>query len=218
MQTSLIVVNIVLAVLVLFLAFLVLGALRVLGLLSWRVEQIEVTSPRRIGRDGLLVGRKAPDFTLPAASGGDVSLHDFAGRKVLLVFTQSGCGPCHAIMPELKRVQRKGEHRVVVVNNGTAAEARELAAEVNAEFPVLVQEQFSLSRRYEVFATPFAFVIDGRGGIASKGLVGSRQHLGFVLGGAGNRAKKHDAEGDRDSTVEREVAADSTHTKEVSHA
>ena len=218
MNTPLLAAIIVLGLLVLFLGFLVLGVLRALGVLSWRVEQIEVTSPRRIGRDGLLVGRKAPDFTLPAASGGDVSLHDFAGRKVLLVFTQSGCGPCHAIMPELNRVQRQGEHRVVVVNNGTAAEARELAAEVKAEFPVLVQEHFSLSRRYEVFATPFAFVIDGRGGIASKGLVGSRQHLGFVLGGAGNRAKKHDAEGDRDSTVEREVAADSTHTKEVSHA
>ena len=209
----------VLSVVVLLLAFLVLGALRALGLLSWRVEQIEVTSPRRIGRDGLLVGRKAPDFTLPSAAraGGEVSLHDFAGRDVLLVFTQSGCGPCHAIMPELNRVQRRGEHQVVVVNNGKADEGRELAAEVKAEFPVLVQEHFDLSKRYEVYATPFAFVIDPHGSITSKGLVGSRQHLGFVLSGAGNRAKKHDPADQRDSAVEHEPA-DSLSPKEVSHA
>ena len=32
------------------------------------------------------VGDAAPDFTLPATGGGTVSLHDFAGRPVVLVF------------------------------------------------------------------------------------------------------------------------------------
>ena len=32
------------------------------------------------------VGDQAPDFTLPATGGHDVSLHDFAGRPVVLVF------------------------------------------------------------------------------------------------------------------------------------
>jgi methylamine dehydrogenase accessory protein MauD len=207
---------VVLAVLVLFLAFLVIGALRALGLLNWRVEQIEVTSPRRIGRDGTPIGRKAADFTLPSAAGGNVSLRDFAGSAVLLVFTQSGCGPCHAIAPELSRVQRGGKHRVVVVNNGTLDEAREWAAETRAEFPVLSQEHFDLSKRYEVFATPFAFVIDEDGTITSKGLVGTRLHLGFVLSGAGNRPTKH-APAERDATIEREPVH-SLSPEEVSHA
>ena len=217
MNTSLLIVNLVLGALCLFLAFLVLGALRALGLLSWRVEQIEVTSPRRIGRDGLPSGRTAPDFTLSSAVGGEVSLHDFAGSRVLLVFSQSGCGPCQSIMPELKRVQRTGDYQVVLVNNGTGVEARELADAVSAAFPVLVQERFELSKRYEVFATPFAFAIDRHGRITSKGLVGTRQHLGFVLAGDGNRAKKHLPAADPDPAVERE-AADSHSPKEVSHA
>jgi methylamine dehydrogenase accessory protein MauD len=219
MTTALLMANIVLGVLVLSLAFLVVGSLRALGRLSWRVEQMEVTSPRRIGRDGVQVGRVAPDFTLPSAAGEEVSLHDFAGRAVLLVFTQSGCGPCHAIMPELNRVQRRGGHQVVVVNNGTPDEARELADGARAEFPVLAQDHFDLSKRYEVFATPFAFAIGPDGTVTSKGLVGTRQHLGFVLGGAGNReTTKHHPAAERDSAVEREPAADPLTRKEVSHA
>ena len=34
----------------------------------------------------LAVGDRAPDFTLPSTGGGDVSLHDYAGRPVVLVF------------------------------------------------------------------------------------------------------------------------------------
>src|SRR5438270_11962394 len=89
---------------VLFLGFLLLGALRALGLLRWRLEQLEATTPTRTGRSGLKPGKKAPDFTLPCVSGGEVSLHDFAGRRVFLVFTQGGCKPCHRIIPELNRL------------------------------------------------------------------------------------------------------------------
>ncbi|MBI3462255.1 MAG: redoxin domain-containing protein, partial [Planctomycetes bacterium] len=99
MSTFLLVSNIVLWSVVLIVGFLLLGTLRSLGLLSWRLEQLEATTPSRIGRGGLKVGKKAPDFTLPSAANGELSLHDFAGRKVLLVFTQSGCSPCKAIVP-----------------------------------------------------------------------------------------------------------------------
>ena len=47
-----------------------------------------------------------------------------------------------------------------------------------------VQEHYSLSRRYEVFATPFAFLIDERGVIAAKGIINNRQHIGYILEGA----------------------------------
>src|SRR5262245_37876978 len=114
MTIPLIVSNVVLWLVVLLLGFLLLGTLRALGLLSWRMEQLQATAPVRVGRGGLKVGKKAPDFTLPSAVGGERALHEFAGRKVLLVFTQSGCGPCQAVVPELNRVQDRGEHQVVV--------------------------------------------------------------------------------------------------------
>jgi len=51
---------------------------------------------------------------------------------------------------------------------------------------VVTQERLSLSRRYEAFATPFAFLIDEKGVIRSAGIANSRQHLGFVLAGRGS--------------------------------
>ncbi len=179
---------------VLSLAFLLLGALRALGLLRWRLEQLQATMPSRTGRGGLKPGKKAPDFTLPCVSGGEVSLHDFAGRRVFLVFTQSGCKPCHKVAPELNRLHDAGEVRVLVVNNGEAEATRRWAAEVKARFPVLMQQQLSVSKRYEMYGTPFAFLIDERGLIASKGIVNNGQHIGFVLSGAAEATKNGQAE------------------------
>src|SRR5687768_9472044 len=118
MNTAWLVLNLVLLASVLGLAFLVLGALRALGVLTWRLDQMEAMRPSRIGRVGLKVGRKAPSFTLPSANGGEHSLADFAGRRLLLVITQTGCGPCMEIVPELNRLHDRGEFQVLVVNNG----------------------------------------------------------------------------------------------------
>jgi methylamine dehydrogenase accessory protein MauD len=189
---------VVLWIIVLGLGFLLLGTLRALGLLSWRLEQLEATTPSRLGRSGLKPGKKAPEFTLPSVAGGEVSLHDFVGRKLLLVFVQSGCSPCQEIVPELNRLHGRGEPRVLVVNNGDRAAAGRWAEEVKARFPVLVQEQLSLSKRYQALATPFAFLIDERGIIRSTGIAGSRQHLGYVLSGARGAAKDRHVEAETD--------------------
>jgi methylamine dehydrogenase accessory protein MauD len=203
---------------VLFLGFLLLGMLRALGLLSWRLEQLEATTPRRVGRDGLKPGKKAPDFTLPSADGKEVALHDFAGRKVLLVFTQSGCSPCQKIVPELNRLGKSGDSQVVVINNGDPEATRKWSDEVGARFPVLAQDHFSVSKRYEVYATPFAFLIDEKGIIASKGIINSRQHIRYVLSGARVGENGHaEAETGAAESSESKESSPITNSKEVSH-
>jgi methylamine dehydrogenase accessory protein MauD len=194
MDTVLLVSNVLLWLVVLFLAFLLLGALRALGLLRWQLEQLRATTPSRINRNGLKPGTKAPDLALPSAAGPEVSLGDFAGRKVLLVFTQAGCGPCQQVMPELNRLQGAGGLQVLVVNNGDVEATRKWLEEVKPRSPVLVQERFGASKRYEVFATPFAFLIDEQGVIRSKGIVNNGQHIGYVLSGASDGASDGHAE------------------------
>jgi methylamine dehydrogenase accessory protein MauD len=216
MNAVLLVSTLVLWLVVLFLAFLLLGTLRAMARLSWRLDQWEAINPRRLGRDGLKVGQAAPDFALPAADGREVALHDFTGRRVVLVFTQSGCSPCNSIVPELNRLQRRGAVQILAVNNGEAGATRQSTAQTGATFPVLIQEKFSVSKRYQVFATPFAFVIDEKGFIVSKGLVDSRQHLGFVLAGDGVK------EGHREAATDEPERGDSPESvsitsREVSH-
>ena len=214
--------SVLLWLLVLGLAFLLLGALRALGLLRWRLEQLEATTPSRLGRSGLKPGKKAPAFALPGVAGGEVTLDAFAGRKVLLVFMQPGCGPCHGITPELNRLQDAREVQVLVIQNGDVETIRKWSEEHRPHFPVAVQDRLSLSKRYEVFATPFAFLIDERGMIASRGIASTRQYLGYVLTRAGS--KPEDAlEEDATSGAERATPADSlaslpsSHSKEVQH-
>jgi methylamine dehydrogenase accessory protein MauD len=210
----------VLWALVLFLGFLLLGALRALGILKWQLEQLQATTPSRLGRNGLRVGKRAPPFRLSSAAGEDVALADFAGRKVLLLFTQLGCSPCKTIVPELNRLARCGSHQVLVVNNADPEKSRVWAREVDAHFPVLAQENHGLSKRFEVFATPFAFVIDEKGIITSKGIAGSKQHLRFVLSGAGQAAEKHwrDSAGDlADEEASEKSLPTSIPSKEVEH-
>ncbi len=206
-------------VVVLSLGFLLLGTLRAVGLLRWRLEQLELTIPSRLGRNGLKVGKKAPDFTLPSTTGAEVALHDFAGRKVLLVFTQSGCGPCQQIMPELNRLGG-GDLQILVLNKGDAEAARHLVPEAQERFPVLVQDGLDLSRKYEAFATPFAFLIDEKGVVASKGIITSKEHIGYVLSGAHAGSKNGQADSQLGGTETVESAKNVPHSipsKEVDH-
>ncbi len=200
---------------VLFLGFLLLGTLRTLGLLNWRLEQLQATTPSRLGRGGLKPGKKAPDFTLPGADGREASLHDFAGRRVLLVFTQSGCGPCKVVVPELNRLG-PGQ-QVLAVNNGDADATGKWSAEVGARFPVLSQEKFAVSKKYEVFATPFAFLIDEKGVVASKGIINNRQHIRYVLSGkrVGEADGHADAETEAPANGESNEPASASDAKEV---
>jgi methylamine dehydrogenase accessory protein MauD len=181
MSTVLLVSSILLWLVVLFVVFLLLGTLRALEIMRWRLEQVQAIAPSRMGRSGLKPGKKAPPFTLSTVAGESVSLDDYAGRKVFLVFVQAGCAPCHAVVPDLNWLHQTGKAEVLVVNNATPEEGRKWVQETKPAFRVLLQEKRSVSRRYEVMATPFAFLIDEQGVVASKGLISNKQHIGFVL-------------------------------------
>lgn len=181
--------NLTLWVVAAVLGFLLLGALRTLALLRWRIEQMEATTPSRLGRSGLRPGTRAPDFTLPTISGDEVSLPRYANGKLLLVFMQPGCGPCHSIVPELNRLHDVGDIQVLVIHNGATEAVGKWIKQNRPRFPVAVQDHFALSKRYEAFATPFAFLIDERGVISARGIVSTKQFLGFVLAGAEHAEK-----------------------------
>ncbi len=53
------------------------------------------------------VGKVAPDFTLPSASGGQVKLVDYKGKLVLLNFWASWCPPCRAEIPGFIKIQKE---------------------------------------------------------------------------------------------------------------
>jgi peroxiredoxin len=52
--------------------------------------------------ENLLIGKKAPDFTMPNLNGEQISLKDFRGKYVLLDFWASWCIPCRKEHPNMK--------------------------------------------------------------------------------------------------------------------
>jgi len=128
-----------------------------------------------IERKGLKAGTPAPDFRLPDLQGHTVSLHDFRGRRVLLVFSDSHCGPCDELAPHLARLHQEHKNNglsVVLVGRGTAEENRGKARLFGFQFPVVLQDKWKLSKEYGIFATPVAFLIGESGLIAKDVAVG----------------------------------------------
>jgi methylamine dehydrogenase accessory protein MauD len=220
MITTLLVSSILLWLGFLFIAFLLLGALRSMDILRWQMQQLQATTPSRMGRNGLRPGKRAPDFKLPTVVGSDIALSDHVGRRVFLVFVQTGCGPCGAVVPDLNSMCRDQKLVLLVVNNGEKDKIREWVDNVKAEFPVLIQESFAVSKKYEVLATPFAFLIDEKGIIRSKGIVNNKQQIDFVLDGHRDEAKvDHDEakSGTHEESPEKNGLESLSKAKEVVH-
>lgn len=50
--------------------------------------------------------KKAPDFTLNDRSGNPVSLQDFAGRLLVIQYSQSGCPPCRVVSTKVAELEK----------------------------------------------------------------------------------------------------------------
>jgi len=132
-------------------------------------------------RDGLPAGAAAPDFRLPRVGGGEVSLSQYRGRKVLLLFSDPKCGPCNALLPDVQRRYAAGsEVDVVMVSRGDHAANASKLAELRVTFPVVLQRQWEISKLYGMFATPIAFLVDEQGTIAAPVAVGAQRILALI--------------------------------------
>jgi peroxiredoxin len=129
----------------------------------------------------LKAGTRAPDFRLPRLAGGELSLGELRGRRVLLVFSSPHCGPCNTVAPELQRFHRHHpEISVVMVSRGEPDENRAKVKEHRLTFPVVLQQQWEISRQYAMFATPVAYLINESGVIVQDVAVGVEPILALM--------------------------------------
>ena len=136
-----------------------------------------------VARDGLPVGRSAPEFTVQDVQGRQLSLADFRGTSLLLIFGSANCAPCRALIPDLNvfAEERRSELDVLFLCQSEPEAARRFVAETGVRVPVAVQPDDTLADAYKARVTPFAFLIDGEGVIRAKGLANNREHLELLL-------------------------------------
>jgi peroxiredoxin/uncharacterized membrane protein YphA (DoxX/SURF4 family) len=127
-----------------------------------------VTAPRQIGA-------LAPQFALPSATGGVVSLQDLLAdeRACVLTFVSPGCGPCAALLPELARWHDTVTERLALtlVAPVEATQAEALARE-HALTDVLIDEQATVMHAYGVWGTPSAILVASDGTMRSAPVAG----------------------------------------------
>jgi len=135
----------------------------------------------RLNREGLKAGTPAPEFRLPRLDGGELSLSDFRGERVLLVFSDPDCGPCDELAPQLQQLHcQRRDLNVLVVSRREVEANRVKAAKLGLTFPIGLQKQWEVSLKYAMFATPIGYLIDEQGRIARDVAVGVGPILALV--------------------------------------
>ncbi len=125
---------------------------------------------------GLPVGTLAPGFALANLTGEIISLTALRalGTPLVLMFSDPGCGPCTALLPEIGRWQREHAAKVVValISRGTVEANRSKVTEYGLTH-VLLQQDREIAEAYQASGTPSAVLIRREGTIGSPVAAGA---------------------------------------------
>ena len=109
----------------------------------------------------------APDFTLKGADGRNLRLQEQRGQVVLVNFWATWCGPCRQEMPHLNRLYDKyrgsGFTLLAVNIDDDPRTALSTAAKMGLRFPVLLDTDKAVSKRYDLGSMPATVLIDRDG-------------------------------------------------------
>ncbi|WP_342508922.1 TlpA disulfide reductase family protein [Sporosarcina sp. FSL K6-2383] len=126
---------------------------------------------------GLKKGTTPPDFELTTLSGDVVKLSDLKGKKVVLNFWASWCGPCKVEMPHMQNYYKKNkdkENVEFIAVNLTTGEKRgiegveQFVEAYGLTFPIPMDIDGTVGKQYEVMTIPTTYMIGTDGVIAFK--------------------------------------------------
>ena len=116
---------------------------------------------------GLRMGDRAPDFTVLSPDGAPLQLSDFLGQVVIVNFWATWCEPCRQEMPLLQRTYDAHDQEglaVLGVSVGDSSNAVQAYVQaLGVSFPIGLDSDRQVSRRYRVFGLPTSVFIDREG-------------------------------------------------------
>jgi len=117
------------------------------------------------------IGQLAPDFQYTMPDGTTHKLSDLRGKKVLINFWATWCGPCRAEMPDLQKVLGETGDSVIVLGVNKAQELKEIAPfaeELRIGFPLIANQSGDIAGRYAAQNLPTSYFINSDGTIGLK--------------------------------------------------
>jgi peroxiredoxin len=117
------------------------------------------------------VGQLAPDFQYTMPDGTTRKLSDLRGKKVLINFWATWCGPCRSEMPDLQKALDEAGDTVVVLGVNKAQELKEIAPfadELGISFLLIANESGDIAGRYAAQNLPTSYFVNTDGTIGLK--------------------------------------------------
>ncbi|KDD65145.1 methylamine utilization protein MauD [Pseudomonas mandelii PD30] len=171
---GLIVSNVLLWMLLLAVAFVVMGLVRQIGVLHGRLAPAGALMVDK----GVAVNGPAPQVTATDRHGRPVNF-GYAGEKSqLLFFLSPTCPICKSLLPAIKSIAREQADRldVVFISDGDMDAQQALIREHKLDDATYVVGP-QVGMTYQIGKLPYAALIDKAGTLRAKGLVNSREHL-----------------------------------------
>jgi len=115
----------------------------------------------------------AHNFRLPSLSTQQpIELVDFKGTIIYLDFWASWCKPCRKSLPELNKLRNELKKNInfeviAVSLDENINDAREFVAKHPVNYPVLIDSDGKLARKYGISVMPSSYLIDENGEIVA---------------------------------------------------
>jgi peroxiredoxin len=104
------------------------------------------------------------------------------GQRVLLVFSDPNCSPCDELAPRLQELhEERPELQVLVISRRDAGATAAKAAAFGLTYPIVMQQQWEISKQYGMFATPIGYLIDEQGIVVEDVAVGVEPILALAF-------------------------------------
>jgi peroxiredoxin len=146
-------------------------------------------------KTGGRLGQRAPVFQLPSIAGDSISLSQYAGKTVMLVFWNMTCPVCRTRLPLLQEINDKepSDKFALVTLHGPGREAaiRSFLESDKVSFTVLLDSDGATGYSYGISGVPAVFIIDGAGIVRIvdpkfNDLAGFRSVIAPLLSASGN--------------------------------
>lgn len=123
-------------------------------------------------------GDPAPDFDLPSLEGPRVALRDLRGEVALVNFWATWCKPCEDEMPAMQRLYEtlspEGFELVAISVDESRDDVEAFRERLGVGFPILLDPDQTVSRRYQTTGFPESLLVDRQGRIIER-YVGPRE-------------------------------------------
>jgi len=125
-------------------------------------EKMGVVPPR--------TSEPAPDFAVKNLQGKTVHLSDYKGKVLLINFWATWCGACREEMASMQNLYSELrsdglEVLAVSIDRWNEDRIQEYVKDKNLTFPVLLDQNQEVRKKYHVMGLPTSYLVDGEGKI-----------------------------------------------------